>query len=103
MDRAYQRADLGPEYAFERILAREDRGDLYAQLRQRRRDLTADEAHADYDRPPTRHSVSLNRIAFGHRPQIVHSRQICPRHLKPSITPTGREQHLLVVDLAPRR
>jgi hypothetical protein len=69
---ADQRAYLAAEDRLQRGPAREDRGNPHSELPQRGRYLAADESHAHDDRAPARHRLPLDRVAFGHRAQIVN-------------------------------
>ncbi len=99
VDGADHRADLAAQDPFQRILAREERGHPDAELGQRGRHLAADEAHAHDDRAPARHRLLLDRVAFGHRAQVVKPGQAGPGEREPPVASPGGDQDLLIAEL----
>ena len=92
VERADQRADLAAQDRLERDLAREDGGHMDSELGQRGRHLAADEPRAHHDRAPPRHRLPLDRVALGHRAQVVNPGQVSPGHPEPPVASSGRDQ-----------
>ena len=94
--RGDQRADLPAKDVFQRGPSREDRGHLHPELGQRGRHLAPDEPHAHDDRAPARHRLALDRVAVGHRAQIVDPGQLGPGNPEPAVPASGGDQELAV-------
>jgi hypothetical protein len=93
---ADQGAELLAEDPLQRVPARKDRGDLDPELGQGGRHLAADEPHAHHHRTPSRHGLMPDRVALGHRPQVVDSGQLGPGNLQPPVPSSRRDQELPV-------
>ena len=91
-----------PRTRLQRGPAREDRGHLDAELSQRGRHLAADESHADDDRAPASRRLLLDRVALGHRAQVVDPGQAGPGNREPPVPPSGGDQDLLVGEFLAR-
>ena len=102
MDGADQRADLAAQDVLQRGSAREDRGHAHPELGQRGRHLAPDEPHAHDDRAPVRHRLPLDRVAVGHRAQVVDPGQAGPGDPEPPVPPSGGYQELVVPKLLAR-
>ena len=102
VDGANQGADLAAQDRLQRGPAREDRGHPDAQLGQRGRHLAADEPHANDDRAPARRRLSLDRIALGHRAQVVDPGQPGPGNAEPPVPSARGDQDLLVSEFFAR-
>ena len=100
MDRADRRAELAAEDALKRCAPREDRRHAHAELRQRRRNLAADEAHSGHNCAATRNGFALDRIALGDRAQVVDPGQLLAGSVEPPVASARRDQQLLILELA---
>jgi len=80
-------ADLRAERPVERGLERLDRDDLEAALAHRRRDLGADEPHADHDGAAAARDRVADAIGVGHRAQVVDTGQVEPGNREPPVAP----------------
>ena len=96
---ADHRADLGAEDPLQRDLLRKDRRHLHAELGQGGRHLAADEAHADDNRAASLPGGALDRVAVGHRAQVVDAGQVRGRDCEPTGLPTGGDQQALIAEL----
>jgi hypothetical protein len=99
---ADQGAELLAEDPLQRVPAGKDRGDLHPELGQGGRHLAADESHAHHHRTPARHDLVLDRVALGHRPQVVDSGQLGPGNLQPPVPSSRRDQELPVLQVPAR-
>jgi len=102
VDGADQRADLSAQDPVQRGPAGKDRSHPNPSCRQRGRHLATDEPHADHDRAPARRRLLLDRVALGHRAQIVDPGQLGPANPEPPVTRSGGYEDLLVADLLAR-
>jgi len=99
---ADQCAELLAEDPLQRVAAGKDGGDLHPELGQGGRHLAADEPHAHHHRTPSRHGLVLDRVALGHRPQVVDAGQLGPGNLQPPVPSSRRDQELPVLQVPAR-
>ena len=102
VERADHRADLLAQNPFEGHALGKDRGHPNPELRQGGRHLAADEPHAHHHRVPIRHGLALDRVALGHRAQLVDPGQLGPGNVEPPVPSAGGDQDLLVLELLAR-
>jgi Lyase len=102
VNRTDQCAGLLAQDPVQRVSRRKNGGYPDPELGQGGRHLAADETHAHHYCALAHCGFALDRVALGHRPQIVDPGQVGPGNAQPPVPSSCREQDLLVFQLPAR-